>query len=78
MHSLMMFQGKIKELCQDIHNLLGNKKIIEYFLKDVEYKNASFLKMNPILSIRSIQLYLGTGEIILYRLMYLKKQIMIP
>ena len=73
MHSLMMFQGKIKELCQDIHNLLGNKKIIEYFLKDVEFKNASFLKMNPILSIRTIQLYLGTGEIILHRLMHLKK-----
>ena len=68
-----MFQGKIKELCQDIHNLLGNKKIIEYFLKDVEFKNASFLKMNLILSIRTIQLYLGTGEIILHRLMHLKK-----
>ena len=25
-HPLMMFQGKIKELCQDIHNSLGNKK----------------------------------------------------
>ena len=75
MHSLMMFQGKIKELCQDIHNLLGNKKIIEYFLKDVEFKNAFFLKMNPILSIRTIQLYLGTGEIILHQLMHLKKNL---
>ena len=44
MHSLMMFQGKIKELCQDIHNLLGNKKIIEYFLKDVEFKKGIFFK----------------------------------
>ena len=40
----MMFQGKIKELCQDIHNLLGNKKIIEYFLKDVEFKKGIFFK----------------------------------
>ena len=39
-----MFQGKIKELCQDIHNLLGNKKIIEYFLKDVEFKKDIFFK----------------------------------
>ena len=26
-HPLMMFQGKIKELCQEIHDTLGNKKI---------------------------------------------------
>ena len=24
-HPLMMFQGKLKELCQDIHNSLGKK-----------------------------------------------------
>ena len=26
-HPLMMFHGKIKELCHDIHNSLGNKII---------------------------------------------------
>ena len=39
----MMFQGKLKELCQDIHNSLGNKKITEFFLVDVEFKNESFV-----------------------------------
>ena len=40
-HPLMMLQGKIKELCQEIHNALGNKKINECFLIDVEFKNES-------------------------------------
>ena len=39
----MMFQGKIKELCQDIHNSLGDKKNIESFLVDVDFKNESFV-----------------------------------
>ena len=39
----MMFQGKIKGLCQDIHNSLGNKKIVESFLVDVDFKNESFV-----------------------------------
>ena len=34
---------KIKELCQDIHNSLGNKKITDCFLVDIEYKNESFV-----------------------------------
>ena len=42
-HPLMMFQGKIKELCQEIHDSLGNKKIHECFLVDVEFKNESFV-----------------------------------
>ena len=43
-HLLMMFSRKIKELCQDIHNtLLGNKKINDCFLIDVELKNESFV-----------------------------------
>ena len=41
-HPLMIFQGKIKKLCQEIHNSLGNKKIIESFLVDVDFKNESF------------------------------------
>ena len=41
-HPLMMFQGKMKELCQEIHNSLGNKKITDCFLVDVEFKNESF------------------------------------
>ena len=36
-------QGKIKELCQDIHSLRGNKKIIESFLVEVDFKNESFV-----------------------------------
>ena len=42
-HPLMMFQGKIKELCQDIHNSFGNKKIIESFLVYVDFKHESFV-----------------------------------
>ena len=41
-HPLVIFQGKIKKLCQEIHNSLGNKKIIESFLVDVDFKNESF------------------------------------
>ena len=39
----MMFQGKIKELCQEIHDSLGKKKINECFLVDIEFKNESFV-----------------------------------
>ena len=39
----MMFQGKIKELYQDIHNSLGNKKIAESFLVYVDFKNEFFV-----------------------------------
>ena len=42
-HPLMMFQGKTKEPCQDIHNSLGNKKIIESCLVEVNFKNESFI-----------------------------------
>ena len=42
-HPLMMFQGKIKELWQDIHNSFGNKKIIESFLVYVDFKHESFV-----------------------------------
>ena len=43
LHPLMMFQVKIKELCQDIHNSLGSKRIVESFLVDVDFKNESFV-----------------------------------
>ena len=42
-HPLMMFQGKIKELCQEIHDSLGKKKISECFLVDIEFQNESFV-----------------------------------
>lgn len=43
-HPFMMFQGKLKEICMDIHNSLGNEKIIQCFLfDDVEFKNESFV-----------------------------------
>ena len=42
-HPLMMFQGKMKELFLDIYNSLGNKKITDCFLVDVEFKNESFI-----------------------------------
>ena len=42
-HPLMMFQGKIKGLCQQIHDSLGNQKINECFLVDIEFKNQSFI-----------------------------------
>ena len=58
----------MKELCQDIHNSLGNQKIIESFLAEPNQKNLS-----PILSTRTTQLNLGTGQVILHRLLHLKK-----
>ena len=39
----MMFQGKTKKLCQQIHDSLGNRKINECFLADTEFKNQSFI-----------------------------------
>ena len=42
-HLLMMFQGKIKELCQDLDNTMGFINIDDYFLIDVEFKNESFV-----------------------------------
>ena len=42
-HPLMMFQAKLKEICYDIHNSLGNKKFVECFLVDVDFKHESFV-----------------------------------
>ena len=41
-HPLMMLQGKVKELCQEIHNSLGKRKISDCFLVDVDFRNESF------------------------------------
>ena len=38
-HALIMFQGKIMELCQQIHESLGNQKINECLLVNIEFKN---------------------------------------
>ena len=40
---LIMFQNKIKELYQKIHDCLGKQKIKEYFLVDVEFQSESFV-----------------------------------
>ena len=58
----------MKELCQDIHNSLGNQKIIESFLAEPNQEN-----LFPILSTRTTQLNLGTGQVILHRLLHPKK-----
>ena len=42
-HALMMFQVKMKEICYNIHNSLRNKKFVECFLVDVEFKHESFV-----------------------------------
>ena len=42
-HPLMMFQSKMKEICHDIHNSLGNKKIAECFLVDIEFEDELFV-----------------------------------
>ena len=36
-HPLMMFQNKQKQLCQQIHDALGKRKIKDCFLVDVEF-----------------------------------------
>ena len=42
-HPLMMFQDKIKKLCQIIHSTLGDQKICDCFLVDIEFHNESFV-----------------------------------
>ena len=51
-HPLMMFQGKIKELCQQIHDSLRNQKVNECFLGDIGFKNQAFIikSLNCLLS----------------------------
>ena len=42
-HPLMMFQSKIKQLCQRIHDILGNVKIDNCFMVGVDFANDSFV-----------------------------------
>ena len=76
-HLLMMLPGRMKEFCQDIHNSLGNKKITDCFLVDVEFKSEPFviksLKCQFNFISRIIQPYHGTDQDILPRLQHLKR-----
>ena len=45
-HSLMMFQRKIKELCQELHDMIGKNRIKECFLVDIEFHSESFVIMS--------------------------------
>ena len=42
-HPLMMFQNKQKQLCQQIQDALGKRKIKDCFLVDVEFQSESFV-----------------------------------
>ena len=42
-HPLMLFQRKIKELCQLVHDGFGVKKLSDCFLVDVDFRNESFV-----------------------------------
>ena len=42
-HVLMLFQSKIKYLCQQIHDHLGKQKIKNCFLVDVDFQSESFV-----------------------------------
>ena len=42
-HPLMMFQGKLKKLFQQIHDLIGNHKIKECFLVETDFRSESFI-----------------------------------
>ena len=42
-HPLMLFQRKIKELCQQIHDQLGTQKLSDCFLVDIDFRNESFV-----------------------------------
>ena len=42
-HPLMLFQRKIKDMCQQIHAQIGKQKLNDCFLVDVEFRNESFV-----------------------------------
>ena len=46
-HPLMMFQRKIKEFCQEFHDMIGKNRIKECFLADTDFHSESFV-MKPI------------------------------
>ena len=39
----MLFQRKIKELCQKVHDQLGSMKLADCFLVDIDFRNESFV-----------------------------------
>ena len=42
-HLLMMFQSKVKEVYQSIHDGIGDNRIKDCFLVDIDFKNESFI-----------------------------------
>ena len=56
-HPLLMMQGKIKELCQKIHNQIGEKKIKDCFMVDMEFQNETFI----IKAIKSLSNFINKG-----------------
>ena len=42
-HPLMLFQRKIKELCQLVHDQLGAQKLSDCFLVDIDFRSESFV-----------------------------------
>ena len=42
-HPLMMFQRKVKDFYQAIHDSIGNNKIKDCFLVDIDFRNESFI-----------------------------------
>ena len=42
-HPLLMMQAKIKDVCQQIHDGIGKKRIKECFMVDIDFQNESFV-----------------------------------
>ena len=42
-HPLLMFQRKIKEFCQELHDMIGKNRIKECFLVDTDFHSESFV-----------------------------------
>ena len=42
-HLLMLFQRKIKDVCQQIHDQLGKQKLTDCFMVDLDFRNESFV-----------------------------------
>ena len=42
-HSLMVLDRKMKELCQKLHDCLGGEKLVDCFVVDVDFEEKIFL-----------------------------------
>ena len=42
-HSLMVLDRKMKELCQKLHDCLGGEKLVDCFVVDVDFEENLFL-----------------------------------